>query len=282
MATVDLWYVALAVVLGYASVVYALHRTGRLGPDRTLSLFGPALMIKTKRGRAFLDRVGRFRRFWSVLGDAGLVLALVAMAVIVAVLVFDATLALQVPKSAAPTPQEALGIPGLNPIIPLGYGLVALIIGVVLHELMHGVLARSQGIGVKSLGVLWFIIPVGAFVEQDEEEMQKAPRRRRDRVAAAGVLANFLLTALFFVLFSGIMASGVQANANGVGIVYVVPGTPAANVSLQAGDIVTALNGTPTPTNAALFTLLSQSRAGESVNLTFFSHAQGQLVVAHP
>ncbi|MCI4318378.1 MAG: hypothetical protein L3J96_07550, partial [Thermoplasmata archaeon] len=35
---------------------------------------GPALMLKTKRGRGFLDRVGRFRRLWSVVGDVGIIL----------------------------------------------------------------------------------------------------------------------------------------------------------------------------------------------------------------
>ena len=101
----------------------------------------------------------------------------------------------------APAPQTALGIPGINPIIPLGYGLLALIVGIVLHELLHGVVARSQNIGVKSLGILWLVVPVGAFVEQDDEQMMKAPRRHRDRVAAAGVLANFALTTLFFFSF---------------------------------------------------------------------------------
>jgi membrane-associated protease RseP (regulator of RpoE activity) len=278
MAELNPWLIALLVVAGYGAAVYALYRTGKIGPDRPLSLFGPALMIKTKRGRSFLDRVGRFRRLWSVLGDGGLVLALAAMAVIVGVLAFDATLALHVPRSMAPTPQEALGIPGLNPIIPLGYGLVALIIGVVLHELMHGVLARSQNIGVKSLGILWFVVPIGAFVEQDEEEMQRAPRRHRDRVAAAGVLANFLLTALFFFLLSGVLAWGVAPNADGVGISYVVPGTPAANASIAAGDTVTALNGQPTLTNSALLDSLAASHAGQTVNLTLFNHARGGVV----
>jgi membrane-associated protease RseP (regulator of RpoE activity) len=282
MVAINGGYIALLAVAIYALVIYALHRAGRLGPDRALSLYGPALMVKTRRGRSMLDRLGRFRRFWSGIGDLGLVLVAVAMVIIVIVLLFDAVVAAQIHGGNAPSFQEALGIPGLNPFIPLGYGLVALVIGVVLHELMHGVLARSQKIGVKSLGVLWLVIPIGAFVEQDEEEMLHASRRRRDRVAAAGVLANFVLALIFFVALAAVISGSVHPAANGVGVAYVVPGTPAQNVSLQSGDIITAINGTPTPTDTALLSTLASSRAGETIALTFYHAANQTTVTAHP
>lgn len=272
------WTIALVLVVAYAVVVYVLYRRGLVGPDRSLSLFGPALMIKTQRGRTFLERIGRFRRFWSIAGDVGILFAAMAMVTVVVVLILDAAIALRVPASSAPSPAEALGIPGINPIIPLGYGLVALIIGVVLHELLHGVLARSQSIGVKSLGILWCVIPVGAFVEQNDVEMMAATRRRRDRVAAAGVLANFVLAALFFVVLSAAISSSVQPNADGVGIAYVVPNTPAANASLASGDIITAINGTPVTSDAVLFTLLQNSTPGQSINVTYYDPSLGTTV----
>lgn len=271
MSSLDGWTIALVLLIAYGAIVLALYRLGRIGPDRVLSLFGPALMIKTRQGRGALERLGRFRRFWSVAGDVGIALAAIAMVTIVIVLVLDAIIAVQIPASAAPSPQMALGIPGINPIIPVGYGLVALVVGVVLHELAHGVIARSQDIGVKSLGILWFVVPIGAFVEQDDEDMTKASRRRRDRVAAGGVLANFVLTVLFFALLASLVSTSVQPNADGVGIAYVVPGTPAANASFAPGDIITAVNGTPTTTNAALFSVLSQSKANETVLVSYYS-----------
>ncbi|MGI0133239.1 MAG: site-2 protease family protein [Thermoplasmata archaeon] len=272
------WLIALLVTVGYAVAVVLLYRAGRIGPDRALSLFGPALMIKTQRGRGMLERVGRFRRLWTVVGDLGILLAAVAMVGVVVVLLLDAAVAARIPASSAPSPQEALGIPGINPIIPVGYGLVALIVGVVLHELFHGVIARSQKIGVKSLGILWCVIPIGAFVEQDDAEMQAASRRKRDRVAAAGVLANFALTAVFFLLLAALLTSTVQPNATGVGISYVVPGTPAQNITLVPGDIVTSINGTSTTTNAELLNVLGSSRAGETMPITFYDVRSGATV----
>ncbi|HZY69845.1 MAG TPA: site-2 protease family protein [Thermoplasmata archaeon] len=273
--------ITLAAVAVYAIVVYLLYRAGRLGPERALQLYGPALLVKTRRFRGWLDRIGRFKRFWSVVGDVGIIAAAVAMIAIVAVLALDAVVISHVPASAAPPPQEALGIPGINPIIPIGYGLVALVVGIVLHELFHGVIARSQNVGVKSVGILWCVIPVGAFVEQDEEEMTHAPRRRRDRIAAAGVLANFVLAGLFLGATALVLTTSIAPNANGVGISYVVPGAPAANATLVAGDIITSINGTPTANDAQLLNVLDASHAGATMPLTYYSAPNHRLVTTN-
>jgi membrane-associated protease RseP (regulator of RpoE activity) len=281
----ELWesvLIVLAVFAAYFGVLYYLYRTGRVGPERTFSFFGPALMIKTRKGRTWLDRAGRFRTFWSVIGDLGVLLAALAMIVIVLLLLWEGVLATRIPASAAPSPSEALGIPGLNPIIPLGYGIVALAVGIVLHELAHGVVARSQKVGVKSLGILWFVVPVGAFVEQDEEEMNQAPRRRRTRIAAAGVLANFFLAIVFFLLLAATVSSTVHPAANGVGVAQIISDTPAANSSLAPGDIITSVNGTPTPTFVALSNALANTTPGEQISVTYYDGSTGTTLTIHP
>jgi membrane-associated protease RseP (regulator of RpoE activity) len=265
----------LALLAAYAGIVYILYKLGRIGPERALTLFGPALMMKTRKGRGWLERMGRFRRFWSVVADLGLLLAGIAMVLIVSLLVWEGFLVTQIPASAAPSPQEALGLPGINPIIPLGYGLVAIVVGIVLHELAHGIVARSQGVGVRSLGILWFIVPVGAFVEQDEKEMNEAPRRVRGRIAAAGILANFGLAVLFFSAGALLVAGSVHPNAEGVGVGTILSGGPAANASLSAGDIITALNGTPTPSNLALYNALANTTPGETIQVVYYSPSAG-------
>lgn len=270
--------IAVALILVYGAIVYVLYRTGRMGPDRSISLFGPALMTKTRRGRSALDRWGRFTRAWSVVADVGILLAAIAMVVIIALLVLDAIVSLRLNPSTAPPVSEALGLPGINPIIPIGYGIVALVVGIVLHELMHGVIARSQKIGVKSLGILWFVVPIGAFVEQDDADMEAASRRRRDRVAAAGVLANFALAVVFFLLLSGFVASSVQPNANGVGILYVQPGSPASNATLAPGDILVAVNGTATSSASSFDSALASTTPGENVTIQYYVASSGRTV----
>jgi membrane-associated protease RseP (regulator of RpoE activity) len=268
----------LLLLAAYLGIVAYLVRTHRVGPDRAISLFGPALMLKTQRGRQWLDRLGRFRRFWTFWGRVGVALAAAAMVLIVGLLVVEGILATRISPAQAPTPQEAIGLPGINPIIPIGYGIVALVVGIVLHELAHGVMARSQGVGVKSLGILWFIVPVGAFVEQSDDEVQTASRKVRRRIAAAGILANFLLAILFFGAGALVVSTTVHPNANGVGVAEVLAGTPAANLSLAPGDILVAVNGTPTPTYTALVNVLANTTPGERVSLTYYSGSQGKLV----
>lgn len=276
MSELEGYLILVAVLVAYALAIAYLYLTRRLDPNGIFSMYGPALMIKTRRGQAMLDRVGRFRRFWSAVGDLGILFAGIAMATIVILLAAEAALVSRVPASEAPSPQTALGLPGINPIIPLGYGLVALIVGVVLHELFHGVMARAQRIGVKSIGVLWFVVPVGAFVEQDEVEMMAAPRRARNRVVAAGVLANFVLAVIFFAAMAAVVSSSVTPNANGVGVVQVLGGYPAQNASIQTGDILLSLNGTATPNDTDLLNALSATYPGESVPVVYYSHTAGR------
>ncbi len=273
--------IAVLVIAIYGAIVYALYRTGHIGPDHALTLLGPALMIKTKRGRAAIDRWARFRRFWTAVSDLGVALAAIAMASIVLLLAFDAVLALRLNASNAPPVTEALGLPGINPIIPVGYGILALVVGVVLHELAHGVVARSQGIGVKTIGVLWCVVPVGAFVEQDDAEMNAAPRRKRDRVAAAGVLANFFLAVAFFVGLSLMVSGSVAPNANGVGVTLVESGTPAANATIAPGDIITSINGTATTTVDAFESSLEHTTPGERVTVVYYTSTAGHLVTVN-
>jgi len=64
----------------------------------------------------------------------------------------------------------------------------------------------------------------------------------------------------------------VAANAD-------VPATPAANASLEAGDIIVAINGTPTPTNTELLNLLGSAAPNQTITLTYYSASQQALVV---
>jgi membrane-associated protease RseP (regulator of RpoE activity) len=265
------WFRAVLAIALYGAVVYYLYRRGAIGPNSPLTLYlGVALMVKTQRGKGLLERIGRFERFWSFIGDFGILLALLAMGVIVGLLSIEAVFITQVPASVAPSPQSALGLPGINPIIPLGYGILALVIGVVLHELFHGIMARSQRIGVKSLGILWLVVPIGAFVEQDDAQMTAASRRRRARVIAGGVFANFVLALLFFAIGAVVLTSSVAPNAQGVAVDGVLAGYPAANASLVPGDIIVAVNNTPTASNTALFNVLDATHPGETVPVQYY------------
>ena len=107
-----------------------------------------------------------------------------------------------------PTPGIAPLIPGVqiegSPISIPVHAIFGLIVLIVVHEMAHGIVARLEGIKVKSLGLLTAgIFPIGAFTEPDEKQLKKAEARKRMRVFSVGSMSNFLFGILFLCLFLG-------------------------------------------------------------------------------
>ena len=240
------YLIAVAAVLLWTAFFFYLQRRKWLEP-RNLSLAGPILMWKTGRGRNLIDRLARPKRFWRAFGDLSIILVGVTMVATTVLLLWEATLV----QSAAvranpPSPDLLLGLPGINRLIPLGYGIFGLAVAIVLHEFCHGILARAVGIKVRSVGAIFLVVPIGAFVEPDEDELRALPPRQRARLYAAGPGTNILLAVLFGFLFSTIMLSAVAPAHNGVGIIgFTGTNSGAQNAGIQSYTIITSVNGTP-------------------------------------
>ncbi len=100
-------------------------------------------------------------------------------------------------------------LPGVN--LPLFEGIIALVVIMLVHEGAHAVLARIGKIPVASSGVVLFgIIPIGAFVEPDEEKLAKADEVRQSRVLVAGCTANLMASIVFFILFAALALAMIQ------------------------------------------------------------------------
>src|SRR3989442_14219361 len=80
--------------------------------------------------------------------------------------------------------------------------MLGLSVAIILHEFSHGILSRVANIKIRSLGLIFLIFPIGAFVEPDEDELRALPRRERGRLYAVGPATNVLLAALFATVFS--------------------------------------------------------------------------------
>lgn len=258
--------VFLLLLNAYALLLFVLVRTGwmqKLG----MSLFGPALMIKTQRGRWILDWFARARGFFIGMAAAGTWLTIVIMVLMSLVLVLQLFFIFRIPPEAAPSPRLIIGLPGINPIIPVGFGVIALIFAVVVHEFSHGILARAYDLKVKTMGLLFFIVPVGAFVEPDEEELKRAPRKQRIRVFAAGPISNLFFAILFGLVFSSVLMAQAKP-IDGAPIQTVRADTPAYAAGLVPGMIVTSINGQPVRTQDDFSRHVSNATPGENVLLT--------------
>ncbi len=263
-----------AVALWTAFFFYLQHR--KLLEPRNLSLAGPILMWKTGRARALIDRLARPKRFWRAFGDASIVLVAAAMIATTVLLLWEATLV----QSAAiranpPSPDLLLGLPGINPVIPLGYGVFGLAVAIVLHEFCHGILARAVNVKVRSVGAIFLVVPIGAFVEPDEDEMRALQPRQRARLYAAGPATNLLLALLFGFLFSSIMMSAVTPVHNGVGIIGFSPNSGAEDAGLQTYSVITNVNNTPVNSYADFIAAMGHVYPNETIPVQTYIISNG-------
>ena len=253
-----IFFVILLIWLGFLFIINFYIKN-----NKNFSLYGPALMFKTERGKKFIEKISRFK-IWKKYGTFGIILSFIIMFGTLILLLWEATLVTAIPKSSAPSPLEALGLPGINPLIPIWYGLLAIIIAVVIHELSHGILTKNQNMKINSLGILFFIVPVGAFVEPDEEELAKAPRLKRMRVYAAGATTNIIVAVITALLFFSLFASVTPITQGAV--ITAVYTDPFNNLS--PGMEITNFNNTTITTitqfNSEMVT------PGSKVNTTIF------------
>jgi membrane-associated protease RseP (regulator of RpoE activity) len=98
-------------------------------------------------------------------------------------------------------PGGTLLLPGVT--IPFFEGVLAIVIIMAVHEGAHAILARIGRIKVLSSGIVLFgIIPVGAFVEPDEKQLEKMEKTKQTRVLVAGSSSNLIVSIIAFVLFA--------------------------------------------------------------------------------
>ncbi|MCD6331405.1 MAG: site-2 protease family protein, partial [Thermoplasmata archaeon] len=165
---------------------------------------------KTEKGKRFIDSVAK-KKLWKFYGNISIFICIVAMIFTTAIIIWNLIIAFKIPPQRAPSPRLILGIPGINPVIPIGYGILALAIAIVVHEISHGILARYGKIKVKSLGLLFLIVPIGAFVEPDEEQIKKTARKIRSRIFSAGPASNIVLAIVCILILSFILAPSIDA-----------------------------------------------------------------------
>jgi membrane-associated protease RseP (regulator of RpoE activity) len=170
-------------------------------------------------------------------------------------------------------PSAYLLLPGINPMLPLLYGWLAIIIAISIHEGAHGIVARNLGFNVKSSGLLFFLfVPIGAFVDVDEEQIAKAKPRPALKVMAAGVGGNIII-ALVCLLGLIIIINGLTPAVDGVYVYNVVADGPAEQAGLLVGDVFISIDNVPINTYQELSTIFADKQPGDTVMLTM---ARGQ------
>ncbi|MCL2295997.1 MAG: site-2 protease family protein, partial [Methanomassiliicoccaceae archaeon] len=206
--------------------------------------YGPCVMIKTKYGMRLMERLSRYRRFWRFFGTLSIIISIFLMGFIILVIVVGVMNLANSMMSPGIGIEYALAIPGINPLLPFWYGVLGLIVAMVVHELAHGMQTRANDMRVDSTGVLYGVVPLGAFVEPNEEDIQKSSRRAKLDLYTAGISTNFIVAVVTFSIFAVLMLGNISSDYGDNAAVYkVTSGSPAFDAGIPDGAIIESVNG---------------------------------------
>lgn len=282
--------VSLLAVLGGLTAIYiaVLLFLSNRESDR-FQVMGPLLMLKTQWGKKTIDKLAK-GRFVGVISDAFVAITILSGALMLVLVVYQNTLLFTHTDIVAANPpqlEQTLAIPGVNPVIPIGYGLFALLVALVIHEGGHGVLARHADMDVRSLGLLFFVIPIGAFVEPDEAHLQGSSLRQKLRLFSAGPGPNIVLALVCVVAFSQLFVPAMAPQHEGVAVMGVVDDRPADRAGLEAGMFITAIEGQTLQTYQDFQDILQANKAEEGedpppLQVTYWDQGQTEQTIVRP
>jgi len=241
------------------------------GEQRRVEFNFPLLTIRTKMFSGLFDRLGALR-VSRVAAWVSLIVVPIVAAIGLYLLcsslftLFWSSAAREITRGIGPG--SYLLLPGINPILPILYGWLAIVCAIAVHEGAHGIIARNRGFAVKSSGLLFFlVIPIGAFVDVDEEQIARAKAKDSLRVMASGVAGNVLVAvvSLFTVL---LLVNGLTPLVDGVYVSAVVEEMPAEAAGLMPEDVLVSINSVPIRSLDELQQFLNNSRPGDIVQVT--------------
>ncbi|MCG3215908.1 MAG: site-2 protease family protein [Candidatus Heimdallarchaeota archaeon] len=210
-----------------------------------IHFFPLGIMFKTDFFNRILEKMGeKGKRFWAFTYNVGKILALIIAIGFFAYFLVNPFLIL----FGSPA---GLGIQLIIPGITVDFKMALLLIipfllMIVPHEIAHAVMAKREGIKIKSSGIIILLIFFGAFVELMKESLEAASSRKRIRVLMNGSALNAIFALLFLGLYllSPYIISIGYGESSGVLITNTFDDFPAEGAGIVNGDIIQSIGKT--------------------------------------
>ncbi len=259
------------IMIVWYSLLITLENNGTLDNWDATRVLGFILMIRTKKGRIFLEKVSKYRKFWRGFGEFSIWLCFIVMFGVILLLILSAIASAFSPPEESIPAKDLLLIPGVTSFVPFWWPVIALIMAVIIHEYGHAIQARVHGMRAKSFGLLLLgPLPMGAFFEPEIQEMTRAPRRERLRIYAAAPSINIVST-YFVILLLSCTASGFIASDPGLHAKGIIVDSGAEEAGLEPYEIITHLDGVHVPDYDSFTEIMNSKSAGDEMNLSILS-----------
>lgn len=208
-------------------------------------------MYKTKLGLVLMDKIAKVApRLLRFLGVLSIVTGFVGMVFIFYWLIKGTYELLFVPNAL---PAVAPVLPGIKvvsglPVLSFWHWIIAIFLVAVVHEFSHGIYARLYNVKIKSSGFAFLGPILAAFVEPEEKQLSKAPRRVQLSVFSAGPFSNmvFAIVTLLLLNFATGPTYAQLYRGDGIEVGKLLDGYPAQQAGIEAPFIITGLNGNTT------------------------------------
>lgn len=232
-----------------------------------VSLYGPVMIFRTHLGLKLIGRMAGPRRLWALYARVSIWVVIVAMAITTFYLASQAVEAYR--GTGVPQLQEELSVelPEGSWAVVLAYVVIGFLAAIIVHELAHGIQSHVGEIRLKSTGILLLVIPIGAFVETNDDDLNSAPVYRRIRLYAAGPATNLFTAALCLLLIGGVMGPSLEPVSPGAVVVEVAPDSPAALFGLPVWGQVFSVEGQPVLDDRDM-NFVSFAEPGETVRVS--------------
>jgi membrane-associated protease RseP (regulator of RpoE activity) len=260
------WILLLLVLAALYGIIALYIYKKNLWEDHII-FYGPIMAIRCRRVGVF-DRFTRIRTFLRMYGTLGAVIVVLVSVAMVGMLLFSLqyNIVEQPPPTAVNELRNVLAIPGVNQFIPFTFAVwFAFVLTLIIHEFGHAILSRVENIRVKFIGILFLVIPIGAFVEPDEEDFEKTKGVAKIRMLGAGITNNIVVGLICFGLLFFLLGMAVPVQLPLIKSIY--KDYPAATAGIPPDSIIRSVNGIEVTTRDQVSTVLNNTKPGDTVTL---------------